>query len=361
VSYVLEVYYRRYPAERHLGMYALYVMFFPQLVAGPIERPQQLLPQLHARHEFDEPTIADGLRIMLWGFFKKVVVADNMGILVDMIYGNLHAANGVALAVGTVGFAVQLYGDFSGYSDIARGSARVFGVNLINNFNIPYFSQSIADFWRRWHISLSNWFRDYFYQPLALSLARISSIGLYAALLITFVVIGLWHGAAWTYIFFGATFGVYMVVGLATKKWRERFAYAIGLTRLPRIRAVIQTLITFGLVCIGFVFFRAASLHDAFYVLWHLPTGWRAAFSKTFWSAMINNLAQAGLIRSNLVSLLAASAIMIGGEYWAMRTQFVASLAERPRWFRWGAYYLLIVWILAFGYYQQRTFIYFQF
>ena len=169
LSYVIEVYKKRYPAERHLGIYALYVMFFPQLVAGPIERPQQLLPQLHSLGDFNEARITDGLRIMLWGFFKKVVVADTLGSVVDSIYGNLHTVSGASLALVMVAFALQLYGDFSGYSDIARGTAKVFGVDLVNNFNLPYFSRSITDFWRRWHISLSSWFRDYFYQPLAFS------------------------------------------------------------------------------------------------------------------------------------------------------------------------------------------------
>ncbi len=215
LAYVIEVYRGKYPAERDLGIYALYVMFFPQLVAGPIERPQQLLPQLHDLRGFRESDVVQGLRIMLWGFFKKVVVADSLGIAVDAIYGNLHTAGGVMLSVMAVAFMLQLYADFSGYSDIARGSAKAFGVTLVNNFDVPFFSRSIAEFWRRWHISLSNWFRDYFYQPIAIPLARRwSKAGLYGALLFTFVVIGLWHGAAWTYVAFGTIFGIYMVVGL---------------------------------------------------------------------------------------------------------------------------------------------------
>jgi alginate O-acetyltransferase complex protein AlgI len=362
LAYVIEVYRKKYPAEQHLGIYALYVMFFPQLVAGPIERPQELLPQLHAHHDFTESNAIAGLQMMLWGFFKKIVVADTVGIVVDSVYSNLHASPGPVLAIAAIAFAVQLYADFSGYSDIARGSAKVLGINLVNNFNTPYFSRSIAEFWRRWHISLSNWFRDYFYQPLALPLARqFSKFGLYLALFITFVVIGLWHGAGWTYIFFGAVFGFYIIFGMITKRLRDRIARKTRIIKFPKIYEVWQMLITFALVCIGFVFFRAQSIADAFYFIGHLVSGWRPLASFGFLASVILHPMLPGLSELHTFLAIAASLLVIIGEYLNNRYHLVAWLAAHPRIIRWGAYYILILWIIAFVHYQERTFIYFQF
>jgi alginate O-acetyltransferase complex protein AlgI len=362
LAYVIEVYRGKYPAERHLGIYALYVMFFPQLVAGPIERPQELLPQLHAHHEFREDGVVEGLRVMLWGFFKKIVVADTIGVVVDTVYGNLHTSPGPVLALAAVAFAIQLYADFSGYSDIARGAAKVLGINLVNNFKTPYFSRSIAEFWRRWHISLSNWFRDYFYQPIALAFARgFRKAGLYLALFITFIVIGLWHGAGWTYIFFGAIFGFYIVFGMITKPFRERIARAIGLAKFPKIYAAWQMLVTFGLVCVGLVFFRSTSLHDALYFVSELVRGWGAVFHPSFLKNSILHPMLPGLSELHTLLIIAASIVVIVGEQLNHRYHIIAWLGAHPRALRWAAYYVLILWILAFGHYQARTFIYFQF
>lgn len=368
LAYVIEVYKGRYPAERHLGIYALYVMFFPQLVAGPIERPQQLLPQLHDLRGFsgDGSNIADGLRIMLWGFFKKLVVADALGAIVDSIYANSHVVAGPSLALAAVAFTFQIYGDFSGYSDIARGAARVFGINLVNNFNIPFFSRSIAEFWRRWHISLSSWFRDYFYQPLALSWARASSVGLPLALIVTFGVLGLWHGAAWMYVVFGLWFGIIMAMSNATKRARGRLVAVLGLRRLPRLHAALQVAITFMLVCIGDIFFRASSLGAAWYIIVHLWAGWGNVLHARFWldgTFMGQYFNQNVTIVTKIRFLLlpVSVALMVFGEYIGDKIQIGTWLTSRPLWMRWAAYYVLIFWILVLGYFSGRTFIYFQF
>lgn len=361
LAYVIEVYKGRYKAERHFGIYALYVMFFPQLVAGPIERPQELLPQLHARHDFEEPNITEGLRVMLWGFFKKVVVADTIGTVVDSVYGNLHGSTGPLLALAAVAFAIQLYTDFSGYSDIARGAAKVFGINLVNNFNTPYFSHSVAEFWRRWHISLSSWFRDYFYQPIALAWTRISKIGLPLALFVTFVVIGLWHGAAWTFIIFGAIFGFFIVFAMATQKIRARIARAIGLASHPRIYAAWQILVTFLLASFAFIFFRAQSLSDALYFVGHLASGWGVVAHAAFLKSILLHPMMPGLSGLHTVLIILASMLAIVGEYLNHRYHIIEWFGAHPRVIRWTAYYVLILWILAFGHYQARTFIYFQF
>lgn len=272
LSYIIEVYRGKFKAERHFGVYALYVMFFPQLVAGPIERPQHMLPQFHLHHRFNYDRFVSGLQLMGWGLIKKVIIADRLAVIVDHIYGNLHESSGIVIIVAVVFFAFQLYADFSGYTDIAIGSARMLGFDLSPNFNHPYFATSVADFWRRWHISLSNWIRDYVYYPLALSAKKSSRAWLYMTLFVTFLASGLWHGAGWTFITMGALFGFFVVVGMATKKYRIAFVHKLGLLRAPWIYRILQSLFVFALVCVSWVFFRAPSMIDAIYIVTHMYT-----------------------------------------------------------------------------------------
>ncbi len=215
MSYTIEVYRGRQKAERHLGIYALYVMFYPQLVAGPIERPYQLLHQFREHHEFDLPRVSDGLKLMLWGFFKKVVIADRIGLYVNQVYEAPTSHHGWSLIVATYFFAFQIYCDFSGYTDIAIGAAQVMGFRLMDNFNRPYFAKSIAEFWRRWHISLSSWFRDYLYFPLGGN--RVPVPRWCFNISIVFLLSGLWHGASWTFVVWGALHGFYILVGRFTR------------------------------------------------------------------------------------------------------------------------------------------------
>src|SRR3989344_2706600 len=231
LSYVIEVYRGKYKPEKNFLIYALYVSFFPKLVAGPIERPYNLLPQLHEKYDFDYGRITAGLQRILWGFFKKIVIADNLALYVNQIYNQPHEYSGIVLAVATALFAFQLYYDFSGYTDIAIGSAQIFGFKLMENFNLPYFSVSIAEFWRRWHISLSSWLSDYVYYPLVLSSKRIGRIKIYWALFVTFILIGLWHGANWTFVAFGAIQGLYMIFGQMTKNFRQWLTKITGLLK----------------------------------------------------------------------------------------------------------------------------------
>jgi alginate O-acetyltransferase complex protein AlgI len=230
MSYTIEVYLGRQRAEKHLGIYALYVMFYPQLVAGPIERPQNLLHQLREYHEFDADRIFSGLRLMLWGYFKKVVIADRLGAIVDPIYHNPRAWGGAYLWLATCFFAFQIYCDFAGYCDIAIGAARVLGVKLMDNFDRPYAARSIADFWRRWHISLSTWFRDYLYIPLGGN--RVPLPRWCVNVMIVFVISGLWHGASWTFVIWGALHGFYLIIERAAAVLRQRLAVKTAV-RLP--------------------------------------------------------------------------------------------------------------------------------
>jgi alginate O-acetyltransferase complex protein AlgI len=265
MSYTIEVYRGHQKAEKHFGIYALYVMFFPQLVAGPIERPQNMIHQFHERHFFDYQRISDGLKLMLWGFFKKLVVADRLSIFVDAIYNNADYHSGVTLLVATIFFSIQIYTDFSAYSDIAKGSAKVLGFELMTNFKRPYFSTSVSEFWSRWHISLSTWFRDYLY--ISMGGNRVSVPRWYFNLFFVFLISGLWHGANWTFLIWGALNGFYLIMELVLKKPLDRFQSIIGLNKLPSLKRIIQTSITFLLICLAFLFFRANSVSHAWLII----------------------------------------------------------------------------------------------
>ena len=246
MSYTIEVYRGNQKAEKHLGIFALFVMFYPQLVAGPIERPQNLIHQFHEKHIIEYQSVVDGLKLMAWGLFKKVVIADRLALLVNVVYNNPTAYTGLTLIVATVFFAYQIYCDFSGYSDMAVGAAQVMGFKLTNNFYRPYFSKSIAEFWRRWHISLSTWFRDYLY--ISLGGNRVSKARWHFNILLTFLISGLWHGANWTYIFWGALNGTYLLFSMWTNDIRNKIADFLGLNKWPKTYRLAQVMTTFSLV-----------------------------------------------------------------------------------------------------------------
>lgn len=281
LSYTIDVYRGERPPERHLGFFALYVSFFPQLVAGPIERSTHLLPELRRSHALSYENVTWGLTKMSYGFFKKIVVADRLGLYVDAVYGNPAGATSVSVLLATFFFAFQIYCDFSGYSDIAVGAARTMGVDLMENFRRPYLARSIREFWSRWHVSLSTWFRDYLYIPLGGN--RVVRWRWYYNIFIVFVVSGLWHGAAWTFVIWGAIHGLCLVVSLATIRLRDRvwglagadpmdrITGRKGSTSTPRgatrVRSILAVVFTFGLVLTGWIFFRADTLYHALYFI----------------------------------------------------------------------------------------------
>jgi len=341
LSYVIEVYRGNQKAERHFGIYALYVMYFPQLVAGPIERPQNLLHQFHEKHRFDAARIRDGLTLALWGLFKKVVVADSLSIYVDVVYGASSHHNGATLLVATYFFAFEIYCDFSGYTDIARGVSRVYGIELMKNFDAPYFSLSIAEFWTRWHISLSTWFRDYVYIPLGGN--RVNLGRNFANLFFVFMLSGLWHGANWTFIVWGALHGAYLIFGRMLALVRGRYGWnaPVQSGRLRRSRALF---VTFHLVLIAWVFFRARDLGDAFGIVRRIavPTG--RVFSDPV-------LAQGML----------GIAIVVGLDLIYRRTGFWDRLKSFPLGLCYANALALFFGILLFGVENGSQFIYFQF
>lgn len=270
MSYVIDVYRGDVAAERNPFFYALFVSFFPQLVAGPIERPNNLIPQLREEHRFNRDDAVKGAKHMLVGFFKKICVADMISVYVDSVYNDAAAATGLGVIIATVLFAVQIYCDFSGYTDIAIGCARIMGIRLMKNFDHPYEATTIKEFWDRWHISLSGWFRDYLYIPLGGN--RCARWRYLMNLMIVFAVSGLWHGANWTYVIWGLLHGVYRVVGALTYKARNKLVERAGFSVSHPAVAWVRRVLTFLLVCFAWLFFRANTVSDAFVLIGRIFT-----------------------------------------------------------------------------------------
>ena len=348
MSYTIEVYRGAQPAERHFGRYALYVLFYPQLVAGPIERPQNLLHQFREVHVFDYNRVTGGLKLMAWGLFKKAVIADRAALVVDPVFANPSNFSGPELTAATVLYAYQIYCDFSGYSDIAIGAAQVMGFKLMTNFRQPYFARNIAEFWQRWHISLSTWFRDYLYIPLGGN--RVSSWRWQRNLLIVFLVSGLWHGANWTFIIWGALHGGYLIGSLWTRDWRARFVAAIGLNHQSWLHRGLQTLLTFALVCVAWIFFRASSVPTALYMIRHLVDDW-PAFS----------FAKLGMEWKDAVILLGAIGLLEAVQLLQQSSKWWERFTAQPLYLRWAGYYALSYLIMTYGRFGAQQFIYFQF
>jgi len=336
MSYTLEIYWGRQKAERHLGIYALYVMFYPQLVAGPIERPQNLIHQFRANYTFDYDRVSAGLRRMLWGLFKKMVIADRLSVYVDAVYQNPEHFSGWPLIWATLLFSIQIYCDFSGYCDIAIGSAKVMGFKLMENFNYPYFSASFREFWTRWHISLSGWFRDYVYIPLGGNRVGISSF--IFNILIAFSLSGLWHGASWTFVIWGILHGLYVIL--------ERIIHGEKSRHRP-----YRVVLTFLGVTFAWIFFRAASWEDAIHVITHLfkfNTGFIGLPQISGLSFIINFL---------LIGLLIAAE---ASDFTGKKRYFV-NLFPNLRMYRYTVNALLVTAIVLLGIFEEQTFIYFQF
>lgn len=345
MSYTIEVYRGHQKAERHFGIYALYVMFYPQLVAGPIERPQNLLQQFRVEHTFDADRIYSGLKLMLWGFFKKIVVADRLALYVNTAFNNVNHQDGWTMVLATIFFSFQIYCDFSAYSDIAIGSARVMGFDLMKNFNRPNLSRTTAEYWKRWHISLSTWFKDYLFFPMGGS--KVGKLRRYYNLMVVFFISGLWHGASWTYVIWGCINGFYLVFALITQKWRDRFNQFIGITRFKTLFMGWSILTTFLLVTFSRVFFRSNTIQDAFTAIKKMLT-----FSGSIF----------GQGTSVLVYSFTALSILIAQEIKAEFFPSKFSLSEHPKfWVRNLYFALLILLILVLGVYDGGQFIYFQF
>jgi D-alanyl-lipoteichoic acid acyltransferase DltB (MBOAT superfamily) len=355
VSYTIDVYRGNKTAERHLGLFALYVAFFPKLLAGPIERAKQFLPQLHEAHRWDWERVTNGFKLIVWGLFKKLVVADRLAVFVDIVFNNPDNHGGPSLVLAVVLYSFQIYCDFSGYTDVAIGTSQILGFQLMDNFDRPYTARSIAEFWRRWHISFSTWLRDYLYIPLGGN--RVNPSRLYVNLMIVFLVCGLWHGASWTFVEWGLIHGLYLVVGLASRDMRLRIAHALGLDRIPAFHRGLQIFTTFILVSLAWVFFRADSFYDAIYVVTHLHTGWADILSGDKLSSMIF----LGKPKSQLVIALSSLIFVWFIHFLENHGNMRCMLSEKPVWLRWGVYYMMITAVLLLSAPGSEKFIYFQF
>lgn len=343
LSYSIDVYRKKLEPTKNLIAFAAFVSFFPQLVAGPIERATNLLPQFYKKRSFKYHQAVDGLRQILWGLFKKMVIADNCAVFVNTIFDNHQDYSGSTLVLGAVFFAFQIYGDFSGYSDIAIGTARLFGFKLMQNFAFPYFSRDIAEFWRRWHISLSTWFRDYLYIPLGGS--RGSKSKVIRNVFIIFIVSGFWHGANWTFIVWGALNALYFLPLLLTNKNRNHLDIVASESKWPSAKTLVNILITFGLTTLAWIFFRAENISHALQYL-----------------KGIGNASLLSIPEIRPTDLLVLVIFFITIEWLGRRDQFAIEAFglqwKRP--LRLAFYYMLIILIFWFSK-NEQTFIYFQF
>jgi D-alanyl-lipoteichoic acid acyltransferase DltB (MBOAT superfamily) len=355
LSYAIDVYRGDQSPERHLGYFALYVAFFPQLLAGPIERATRFLPQLYEKFDFDYKRVTNGLKLMLWGFFQKMVIADNLAPLVDAVYNHPTQYQGASLMLATLFFTFQIYCDFSGYSDMAIGAAQVLGIRTIENFDRPYFSKSISEFWRRWHISLSTWFRDYLYIPMGGN--RVSIPRWYVNLFVVMLICGFWHGANWTFIIWGGLHGVYLVFSVMTHNLRDRTISRIGLDRMPQLLTSLKVLITFFLVSFAWIFFRANSISDALYIVAHLFTGWGTLFRFD----LFESIPLWKPLRFELMVGIASIAVLTFVHLLQGRGNVIQIVSQKPIWIRWSVYYSILLSILLFGHFGSKEFIYFQF
>jgi D-alanyl-lipoteichoic acid acyltransferase DltB (MBOAT superfamily) len=353
LSYVIDVYRGDIKAERHFGWYALFVSFFPQLVAGPIERPDNLLPQLKADHKLEASNAFAGIQKMAVGFFKKIVVADLIAEFVNSVYNSPESATGFGIVIASVLFSVQIYCDFSGYTDIAIGCARVMGIRLMQNFNRPYQARSIKEFWARWHISLSTWFRDYLYIPLGGN--RCSKARHFFNIFVVFFVSGLWHGASWTFVVWGVLHGVYQIVGALTKKPRERIYKALKIKTESLAFVLWQRFWTFVLVCFSWIFFRANSFSDALLLIQRLFTEWNTGFFTETLSSM-------GItVTAVLVTLLSVLIMSMLDTITNDEKIGESGTASRQYTALWILFVVAIAWCLLLSVGGASAFIYFQF
>ena len=344
LSYTMDVYRDEIYAEKNFFRYALFVSFFPQLVAGPIERTDNLLPQIKEEHCFRYGDAVYGLRQMLWGFFKKVVIADTLANYVDLVYDSPTSRTGGVFLIAAIFFSIQIYCDFSGYSDIAIGTARLFGIRLMTNFKSPYLSSSVNEFWRRWHISLSTWFRDYVYIPLGGN--RKGRIRKYINTLITFLLSGLWHGANGTFIFWGGLHGCVQIVedvfGLNKKK---RFRY-------------LSMAFTFLFITFAWIFFRADTLQEAGYIIRFIFDGISSPVTY-----IRNGFAAFGIGRKTYIRIGISLMVLLIFDWISLHGDPLAEVSKLPGVIRWGIYYLFGTILIVYGFNNvgENPFVYFQF
>lgn len=355
ISYLFDIYLEIEKPERHFGYFALYLAFFPKLLQGPIERAGDLIPQLKTKYEFNYDNMRFGMLLFIWGLFKKVVIADRLGLYVDAVYNDVHAFTGLPLLLATYAYAFQIYMDFSGYTDMALGSARLFNINLTQNFNSPYLATSVADFWRRWHITFSRWILDYIFKPLQMQWRNWKNWGTASALVVAFIISGIWHGASWGFVVWGGLHGLYMACSVFYKPYQKRMHKAMGIEKTKLLK-VWQVFVTFNLVSFAWVFFRAKSLDDSVYVVKNMMN-LGGSYNE------LNILGLTDFIRSNvlmntgkdqsIIFLCSLIAILVVSK---MYNKYESSLIVR-----WLFYIIIVMVCLNIGVSNENKFIYMQF
>jgi len=344
MSYLFDIYLETVKPERHFGHFSLYLAFFPKLLQGPIERAGDLIPQLKTKYEFNYNNMRFGMLLFAWGLFKKVVIADRLGLCVDEVYKDVHAFTGLPLLLATYAYAFQIYMDFSGYTDMAMGSARLFNISLTQNFNSPYLATSVADFWRRWHITFSRWILDYIFRPLQMQWRNWKNWGTASALVLAFLVSGIWHGASWGFVVWGGLHGLYMGCSIFYKPYQKRLHKTLGIEKIKLLK-VWQVFVTFNLVSFAWIFFRATNLNDAIYIISKL---WIFDYQ-----SFVNILS-----KSTRDTVVLAIMGLFPGVVFILKKRVL--FFEQPTWMRWSIYYALCSAIILFGK-SSDNFIYFRF
>ncbi len=356
ISYLADIYLEIQEPEKQLRYHALSLAFFPKLLQGPIERAGDLLPQFKKNYEFDYDAIRSGLLLLTWGLFKKLVVAAHMAVYANQVYGDVHSYTGLPLLVATYAYALQIYFDFSGYTDMARGMARFFGISLTENFNSPYLATSIADFWRRWHITFSRWILDYIFKPLQMGWRDRGQAGTALALVITFLVSGIWHGASWGFVIWGLLHGIFLAASTYYRPYQKKLHKLLGIHKSFWLKWW-QVFVTFNMVSFAWIFFRAGRVEDAWYVvknIGNLYSNYVLVHKNGILEFMNNNVMMGQGKHKLYLSLAILTAVFI-----VYKCRDV-EIFNKPLWFRWLLYYSLIcsiIWLTA----GTSEFIYFKF
>lgn len=350
ISYLFDIYLEIEKPERHFGYFALYLSFFPKLLQGPIERAADLIPQLKTKYEFNYDNMRFGLLLFVWGLFKKVVIADRLGLYVDVVYNDVHSFNGIQLLLATYFYAFQIYMDFSGYTDMALGSARLFNINLTQNFNSPYLASSVADFWRRWHITFSRWILDYIFKPLQMRWRNWKDWGTAFALIVAFIVSGIWHGASWGFVIWGGLHGLYMACSVFYRPYQKKIYKALGIENARFLKAW-RIFVTFNLVSLAWVFFRARSPKDALYVISHAFSG-----VKGLHYGFLASQGKFGIV------VLWLSSMMLFLVYKSAKSDYLKNIFIDKPMLRFCCYYLLLMSVVLLNMPTlQPKFMYFEF
>jgi alginate O-acetyltransferase complex protein AlgI len=368
ISYLVDIKKKILVAERNPGLLTTYFLFFPKLIQGPIERAGRVIPQFTQPYRFNYDDAASGLKLMAWGFFKKLVIADRLAVVVNGVYSHPGNYNGLTLVTATLFFAFQIYADFSGYTDIAVGASRMMGIRILQNFHAPYLSVSVKDFWNRWHISLSQWLRDYLFLPVSYALSRRLGRNFYLGLktehwiyivaaFVTFITCGIWHGVGWNFPVWGGLFAFYLIFAQLTARRRKKFNRQTGLSRRPALLKAIQMISTFFLVTFAWIFFRSGSLTEAFTVIRNSFHGWSPAGI----SDAVESLSGSGLSSHELILSLAGIFILLITDLLSEKKDIFLRIMEKPLLLRWILYYGVILAILFYGVFDKRPFIYQQF